>query len=186
MAGTERTKYGVERYFLLTVALSFIGWLFETTFVFLQTGRVYHQGFLNTPICPIYGTAILAAYLLLGTPDEPRGALKFAQGKALRYALYLLVAFLIPSVFELVVGLFFKRRFGLMLWSYSGIPMNLYGVVCLPVSLAWSGLLFAFMKFAFLPIKNAVAKIPTTAAWIVTALFVALTLFDFLYNLSVL
>ena len=186
MAGTQRTKYGAERYFLLLIALSFFGWLYETIFVLFQTGRIRHQGFLNSPVCPIYGTAIMAAYLLLGTPNEPRGLLKSVENKPARTVLYLLAAFFIPSVFELVVGLYFERRYSLMLWCYRGMPLNIYGVVCVPISLAWSLLLYGFMRWGFTPLKNAVQKIPLPAARIITVLFAALLIFDFYKNFSVL
>lgn len=154
------SRYGVSRYFLLTVLLSFFGWAFETTVVFVSTGRWYNQGFMTLPFCPIYGCTLLATYFLIGTPDERRGILKNTENRILRYALYFAIAFIVPSVSEILVGAFFDRTFHMSLWSYSSLPLNFRGYACVPVSLAWAGLIFAFMKFAFVPIKRLIGKIP--------------------------
>lgn len=121
---------------------------------------------MTLPLCPIYGVSIASAYFLLGTPDgaekgERQGViLQNAERKWARYALYLLFTFLIPSAAELLVGAFFDGAFALSLWDYSDMPLNIRGYVCAPISLAWSGMLFLFMKYLFMPLKNFVGKLP--------------------------
>lgn len=156
----ERERFGLSRYFLLTMALSFLGWAFETCLLRITTGKWHDRGFLTMPLCPIYGCSLIAAYFLLGAPDEPRGLLQKIENKGGRYALYLLFAFLIPSAAELFVGLFFDKAFHVWLWSYDDLPMNLDGYICLPVSLAWAVLIFFFMKFIFPPLKRLFGKLP--------------------------
>lgn len=168
-AQTEQTqkaeeKYGVSRYFLLTMLLSFLGWAFETTYVWILSGRLHNQGFMTLPFCPIYGCSLIVVYFLVGTPDHGGLLLKNVTKKANRYPLYVLFAFLIPSLAELLVGAFFDYTFHLTLWSYSTMPMNFRGYVCLPVSLAWLALIFLFMKFLFPPLRNAIGKIPAPIA----------------------
>lgn len=181
----EKTEtYGVARYFLLTMALSFIGWAYETLFVFLQSGRWHDQGFMTMPFCPIYGCSLIGAYLLAGTPDEGRGFLKKVDNRLLRYALYFLIAFTVPTLAELFVGLFFDKAFGIWLWSYRALPLNINGYICLPVSLAWAALIFAFMKWLFPLIKGLIYKIPLKAARSVAILLFALVVVDFIYNFS--
>ena len=50
------------------------------------------------------------------------------------------------------------------------MPYNVDGYVCLPISLIWAGLIFAFMRFFFLPIKRAVGKVPVPLAWVLLVL----------------
>lgn len=158
-------RYGFSRYYLLTVLLSFLGWCFETGYLYLRWGEVYDCGFMTLPFCPIYGCTLIAIYWIMGTPNEPRGILKNVQPALLRYFLYFALAFFIPSVMEYMVGLFFDKTFHLRLWNYKGAPYNLDGYVCLPVSLIWAGLIFLFMRFLFLPLKKLVGKIPAPIAW---------------------
>ena len=164
-------RYGFSRYYLLTVVLSFLGWCFETVYLYIRWEKWCDCGFMTLPLCPIYGCTLMAIYLLIGTPHKPRGLFSRVSPDLLRYVLYFALAFLIPSVMEYVVGYFFDTVFHLRLWSYKGIPYNVDGYVCLPISIVWSGLIFIFMRFFFLPIKRVVGKIPKPLAIILTVLF---------------
>ncbi len=154
----------IAKYFLLNMLLSFIGWAYETTLMFFMTGGFQNRGFLSLPLCPIYGSTLMTVYFLLGTPDEGRGILKHADDPLIRGIVYLFVAFLVPTVAELIVGAVFDRFFGVWLWSYNGLPMNFRGYISLPVSILWMVMIFFFMKFLFPPLKRTVFKIPKTAA----------------------
>ena len=149
--------------FLVLLSVSFLGWAMETVLGFFQTGRFQDRGFLYAPFCPIYGCSVIAAYFLLGTPDEGRFLLKKVQNKGLRYLLYFFLVAIIPSLAEFLVGFFFDKAFGVWLWSYSGMPINLYGYVCLPISIVWAALIYAFMKFAFTPLRNFFMRLPKPA-----------------------
>jgi uncharacterized membrane protein len=160
---TKNRAYGADKWILLFFALSFIGWAYETVYMLLCSGEFQDRGFMSLPFCPIYGVSITAAYLLLGAPDGDgeRGLLlRKVNGKWGRYVLYCLFAFLIPSIAELAVGWVFDKRFHTTLWDYSGIPLNIGGYVCAPVSFAWALMLFAFMKWCFLPLKKGIGKLP--------------------------
>ena len=182
----KTSRYGIKRYFLLTIVLSFLGWLFETTFVFMRSGRIYDRGFLTSPLCPIYGVTLMATYFLLGTPNAPKGVLSRVNAKGARYVLYFMAAFILPSLAELCIGELFTRSFGVSLWSYEGVPMNIHGYVCLPVSLAWAGLIFLFMNCFFIRLKNFVQKIPEIPSWIVSGIIVLLIAFDLYLNVKAL
>ena len=169
-------------YFLLLMALSFVGWAFENSYMLLSTGKFYNTGFMSMPFCPIYGTSIIITYFLLGTPDCGRGILKRTQNALLRNALYIGFAFLIPSLAELLVGAFFDKTFDMWLWSYSHLPYNLYGYVCLPVSLIWAGLLYVFMKYAFLPLKRLFFRLNGRFAVILALLLFAAVTMDLTAN----
>lgn len=183
-AEKDECAYGAGRYVLLTTVLSVIGWIFEVFVVFAQSGRFYNQGFLTLPICPIYGCSLLTAYFLLGTPQRGRGILKRAHNRATRYFLYFAFAFLIPSVAELFVGATFDRGLHVSLWSYSALPFNLWGYVSLPVSVVWAVLIFVFMRFAFVPIKNAIGKIEGSYADALSIGVLFIFLVDFCLNLA--
>ena len=160
MQGNSKTSaYGIQRYVILWVILSFLGWCFETVFVFFAFGEWHDQGFLTLPFCPIYGTALMAVYFLAGTPDEPRGLLKNMRKTLPRYALYAVIAFLVPTLFELVVGFIFDKGFGVWLWSYQHLPYNWFGYVSLPVSLCWMLLVCVFMKWAFSWLKSLILRL---------------------------
>ena len=163
------------KYFLLTVTLSFIGWLYEVILMRVQYGAWEDRGFLHAPICPIYGCTLLFIYFLLGTPKEKKGICKNIKNPLLHNALYLAFAFLIPTIAELFVGLFFDRNFQITLWSYSGIPMNYHGYISLPISLVWSMMIYVFMRWLFPFFKMLIFHIPDVITLTLsTVLFVVL------------
>ena len=69
---TEGVGSGLVRLFLMFMLISCIGWCMETVYVLLRFGHLSDRGFLSMPFCPIYGTSILAIYLLLGPPGRRR------------------------------------------------------------------------------------------------------------------
>ena len=179
---STEVKYGIQRYFVLLAVLSFLGWAFETVFVFMSQGKWSNQGLMTLPFCPIYGGSLMATYWLVGTPDEPRGLIKNVEKRDLRYVLYAVVAFIVPTVAELIVGVFFDKAFDIWLWSYKGIPLNLNGYIALPVSLAWMALIFGFMKWLFPPIKRWIGRLSDGVSWGIAVALFAVMAIDMLYN----
>ena len=177
---TKTQRFGLQRYFLLWVTLSFLGWVFETLFVFVAFGKWNNQGFLRLPVCPIYGSSLMSMFWLAGTPDAPRGLLKNVENRLLRYGLYALLAFIVPSIAEFAVGFILDKGFDTWLWDYSGFAFNVMGYVCVPVSIVWMALIFPFMKFIFPRIRAAIGKIPTALSWGIAIAILAALGVDFL------
>ena len=62
----------VEHLFLWFLFYSFLGWVYESILVSVQERRFVNRGFLNGPLCPIYGTgAVLASLVLDGLSGHP-------------------------------------------------------------------------------------------------------------------
>ena len=41
------------------VIYAFLGWCLEVAFHAVQTGRFINRGFLNGPVCPVYGFGVV-------------------------------------------------------------------------------------------------------------------------------
>lgn len=103
---------------------AFLGWCTEVCYVTLLKGEFVNRGFLNGPLCPIYGFgAVLVLSLLL--PLRESKLLLFLCGTLLTSALEWLTGFLLEKLFH--------QRW----WDYSDEPFNLGGYVCLRFSLGW-------------------------------------------------
>ena len=48
-----------------------------------------------------------------------------------------LIGSLLITSMELVIGLISKAGYLPIMWDYSNVPFNFYGIICLPFSLAW-------------------------------------------------
>lgn len=115
------TFYELLWYFAI---YSFLGWCMEVVFCTVRTGKLVNRGFLNGPVCPIYGFGMVIVLAVLGRFSD-NVALLFFGGMALTSAL------------ELAGGWALKRFFHTTWWDYSDKPMNLGGYICLQFSLAW-------------------------------------------------
>ena len=46
----------LEQWFLWFVLYSFIGWMYESILCSVAGKKLVNRGFLNGPVCPVYGT----------------------------------------------------------------------------------------------------------------------------------
>ena len=149
----------IGKYYLIFVIFSFLGWSFEAIQFLIVNGKFINAGFLFLPVCTIYGSSIMLIYFLLGTVEEPRFLIKRIKSKIIRILIYFIVAFLIPTIMELLVGFIFDKYFHKTLWTYVDIPLNINGYISLIISFAWALLILLIMNFVFPVVKKYVFKI---------------------------
>lgn len=113
--------YHLTAYFLI---YSFLGWVMEVVFHAVVVGKIINRGFLNGPVCPIYGVGMIGV-LTLFTPLSDYPVLLY--GGSILFATFV----------ELVGGYILLRLFHLRWWDYSDEPFNLGGYICLRFSIAW-------------------------------------------------
>lgn len=190
---TFAARNGALDYAVIFFLISFWGWCTETALFLLRWGRLSDRGFLTLPLCTIYGSAALAAYFLLGTPQRGRlgplwdraSALPRGKGAARAgvLALYFLLACLPPALLELSVGVLFRKALHVRLWDYGYQKFQLLGSVSLTFTFLWGGLITLGMAAAWEPLCGYVRGLsyPVKRAWAV-GLSVC-TLADFLFNL---
>ena len=65
------TVYTVLHDLCLFFLYGCIGWAVEVAFAAITTRKLVNRGFLNGPICPIYGFGMVAMILLLGQFSTP-------------------------------------------------------------------------------------------------------------------
>ena len=58
------TNFQICLYFLV---YSFGGWVVEVIFHAVALGKVINRGFLNGPVCPVYGFGVLSLFAMLNT-----------------------------------------------------------------------------------------------------------------------
>ena len=102
-------------------------------FCTVDTGKLVNRGFLNGPMCPIYGFGMSAVLAVL-TPVQSSTLALFFGGMVL------------ASVLELAGGWALKKLFHTTWWDYSDQPFNLGGYICLKFSLAWGVCIVAVMR----------------------------------------
>jgi len=103
---------------------SFIGWCVEVIYAAAKTGKFVNRGFLNGPVCPIYGEGVLLVLYLLNPVKDN--------------ILYVFLgSVLITSIIEYIAGFLLQKIFKQRWWDYSEMPFNISGYVCLMFSIMW-------------------------------------------------
>ena len=136
--------YQVFAYFLI---YSCLGWCLEVIYAAVTTGNLVNRGFLNGPVCPIYGFGMVIVLFAL-TPLSHSLLLLYLGGVIL------------PSALELVGGWALYKLYHTRWWDYSDYPFNIGGYICLEFSLLWGVGTLIVMKLVHPIIADAVALIP--------------------------
>lgn len=143
--------YEILAYFFVYGVL---GWCVEVAFAAVKEGRFVNRGFLNGPICPIYGVGVVSVVF----------SLQGFSGSLL--VLYLTSAVLVTLI-EWLTGYVMDRIFHQKWWDYSGQPLNIGGYVCLPFSLIW-GVFCVFIIKCYQPmVRHLVGYIPHVAGVVI-------------------
>ena len=150
--------YQVFAYFLI---YSCLGWCLEVIYAAVTTGQLVNRGFLNGPVCPIYGFGMVIVLFAL-TPLSHSLLLLYLGGVIL------------PSALELVGGWALYKLYHTRWWDYSDYPFNIGGYICLEFSLLWGVGTLIVMKLVHPIIADAVALIPPLVGLVLMFLLYAI------------
>ncbi|MGO5051114.1 putative ABC transporter permease [Lachnospiraceae bacterium LCP25S3_G4] len=140
----------------------FLGWCTEVAYAGIRESRFVNRGFLNGPICPIYGFGVVAVVTLL----EPY--------KANIFVLYITSVILV-TILEYVTGLILEKIFHNKWWDYSSRPFNIQGYVCLLFSTIWGVACVLIVEFIHPLMQKGLSFIPYVIGMlIVVVLLVAM------------
>lgn len=136
--------YGYLWYFVI---FSFLGWCMEVAYHTISCGEFSNRGFLNGPVCPIYGVgAVLVIFSLRPFSENMLVLFVFAM--------------IITSLLEFLTGYVLEKIFHTKWWDYSGTPFNIMGYICLKFSLCW-GVVCTFLMRVILPFTDKlIVRIP--------------------------
>ena len=149
--------YHVLAYFLI---YSCLGWCVEVVYAAATTGKLVNRGFLNGPVCPIYGFGMILVLFVL-TPLQHSVLLLYIGGVIL------------PSALELVGGWALYKLYRTRWWDYSDYPFNIGGYICLEFSLLWGVGTLVMMRAIHPAIAGMVDLVPPLAGLIVMCVLYA-------------
>ena len=130
----------IAQYFVEFIFYSFLGWVWESIYCSINEKKWADRGFLFGPICPIYGSCVIAASIVftsidaLSSPDFPIWGI-------------FILSYIGSAVAEYLTSWVLEKRFHARWWDYSHIPLNINGRICVPVSIAFGLAGVAVVKF---------------------------------------
>ena len=149
--------YQILAFFLI---YSCLGWCLEVVYAAATTGQIVNRGFLNGPVCPIYGFGMILVLFFL-TPLEDSLLLLYLGGV------------LLPSALELVGGWVLYKLYRTRWWDYSDRPFNIGGYICLEFSLLWGVGALLMVKAVHPAIAALVDIVPPLVGFILMCLLYA-------------
>lgn len=150
---------------------AFLGWCSEVAFAAVNKGKFVNRGFLNGPVCPIYGFGMLIVVTAL-------------WGLKGNLILLFLGSAALTTALEFVTGFVLEKFFHDKWWDYSDMPFNIKGYICLKFTVLW-GLAATFIvgavhRFVYMLI----VKMPTVPGIILLAVFAAAFVTDFVITVT--
>ena len=125
-------EYRVCRLVFIFWVGSFCGWLYETIYTSIQWGEFAERGFLQLPLCPIYG---FGAVVLLPLFGRIKNVL----------AIFVAGTFL-TTLIELVASYLLDYAFHMELWTYRHWKYNFQGRIALGSSILFGVLTVLLIK----------------------------------------
>ncbi len=120
----------VAQYFVEFIFYSFLGWGWESIYCTTVEKKWADRGFLFGPICPIYGSCVVAASIIfslipaLSDPSFPVWGI-------------FILCMIGSAIAEFGTSWIMEKRFNARWWDYSTMPLNIQGRICLPVSICF-------------------------------------------------
>jgi len=108
----------LAKWFLYFIIYSFIGWLYESILCSISEKKWVNRGFLNGPLCPVYGFGALSVLFLLNQRVDNIVALFF-------------ISMGVTSILEYITSLLLEKLFHAKWWDYSNYRFNIQGRVSL-------------------------------------------------------
>ena len=153
------------RVFLLFLCYSFLGWACETVYCSIGKRKFVNRGFLNGPLCPVYGFGALAVLYFL-RPVSDNIPLLFVSGMVL------------TSVIEYITGYLLEKLFATKWWDYSSRRFNIHGRVCLRNSLMFGALSVVAVRVIDPVIRGGIYALPATVCAVLSIVFGAMMVAD--------
>ena len=124
-----------------------------------------NRGFLNGPVCPIYGVGVSIVVLCLTPVRE-------------NILLLWIGSVLLTSALEWATGFVLERVFHQKWWDYSDMPGNLNGYICPLFSLLWGFACLLVMRVFHPMVAKLVGWIPHTLGVVLLCVFGAVFVTD--------
>lgn len=146
----------LERWFLWFVIYSFIGWVYESILCSVAGKKLVNRGFLNGPVCPIYGTGAVAVVFALSPLRDMPVALFFASA-------------VLTTTLEYLTSWAMEKLFHARWWDYSQRFLNIHGRVCLRGFVAFGAMSVLEVRYVHPRVAALTARLSARATHVLAA-----------------
>lgn len=153
-------------WFLYFSIYSFLGWICEVIYCSIPVKKFINRGFLNGPVCPVYGFGALFVIYIMEWLNIDSPILIFIFGGV------------IASVIEFIADILLEYVFHTRLWNYSNRKFNIKGRVCLLNSTLFATLSLVLLEIIHPLMVLFISKFSNLAIILVASLFLIIFIVD--------
>ncbi len=143
---------------------AFLGWVLETVYAAFKDHHFRNRGFLNMPLCPIYGVGVASMQILYGAEKN--------------FIFLMISCGVLASLLEFFTGLLLEKLFRKKWWDYSSFRFQLGGYVCLRFAVIWGIGGAAALRFLQPVLLLVIHDIPKLAGEVILIVLACLMVFD--------
>ena len=169
----------IVNYLLMYFLYSALGWTVESTYRSLgetyrarkttKEKKIINSGFLNGPLCPIYGAGAMVFEILLSPVKNHWWAV-------------LLLGMVFADIVEYVTSVLMEKLFNARWWDYSEEFMNLNGRICLKHTIYWAVFSLVYVYGVAPVYEYLISFVPQNVRNIALAVIMVLFLVDLFFT----
>ncbi len=164
MESRGKVEFQINLYIMVFTVSAHIGWLYETILTSVRWGNFAERGFLQLPLCPIYGFGAVILLLLFGRLKSS--------------IVIFLVSTVVTTMIELAASYLLEYFLHRQLWTYKHWPLHFQGRISF-----WSSVLFGVLAVLLIKIiypltRYALNNLTKRSRVFLSLLIVSSVLFD--------
>ena len=155
----------VIEWFLWFIAYSFLGWVYESFICSIGQKRLINRGFLNGPVCPVYGFGALVTILFIGQRIDNIVVLFFT-------------GMILTCTVEYITAVLLEKLFDAKWWDYSHHRFNIQGRVSLLGAVVFGVLSVFLIKYIHPFVGGVIGRLPDWTQIALSLIITVLLLLD--------
>lgn len=157
-------EFQITLYMMVFTVSSCVGWLYETILTSVRRGTFAERGFLQLPLCPIYGFGAIVLLAMFG--------------RMKRAWLIFVVSTVVTTLIELAASYLLEYVFHMQLWTYKHWPLQFQGRISF-----WSSVLFGTLSVLLIKVitpalKRTMRELSGRSRWFLSLLVAGAILLD--------
>ncbi len=174
--GNLMILYNICYYFYI---YALVGWIWETCLCSVRERKFINRGFLNGPLCPIYGFGMISLIVFL-YPITSR----LVDNGLHSFFLLFVGGGILCSVLEYFTSWLLEILFDASWWDYSKEKFNIKGRICLKASLFWGVMSALIIMFIQPIVKGWIDSLPQPQGTYILWLLISITSIDFIVTVA--
>ena len=154
-----------------------MGWIWESIYYAIRERKLANRGFLNGPICPIYGCGALLGFLIYDL-------IQSGHLPNIEWWMIFILGFIISMALEYSTSWTLEKLFKARWWDYSNIPLNINGRTSVPTSVTFGVVAILAEKVLIPLVYRSLSKSSESLLDILAHIFVSIISIDTTLTIS--